>query len=378
LFFSPFNSAMRNFLERLNPYDGTYLQGRIPSLDGLRCVAVFCVLLAHGWYSLKIPEVLKPYSHTYGVLGVTIFFVLSGFLIYNLTYKEICKNGKFNWKAFYLRRILRIFPCFYFYLFVVFILSLLGYYIVTWQILLSTATFTYNYQHLWYLTHPKPNDFHVVAQYWTLSLEEQFYLLWPLLVILIFRKNLQTALLVAIFAAPILRVSTYFFIPEWRGQLMMMAHTGFDSIAAGVLLGEWMVRARSKKILVAIAENPWSVWLSFLFLFLLSPSLKVAFQGSYNITIGATLDFIAIGILMIAVIRQKNSWTYRFLNWAPVMFIGTLSYSLYIWNPLFLYKNSTFPINIFPFNYIMVFFAAFFSYFLIEKPFLRLKEKILV
>ncbi len=367
---------MRNFLERLNPYDGTYMQGRIPSLDGLRCVAVLCVLLAHGWYSLKIPAFLMSYRHSYGVLGVTIFFVLSGFLIYNLTYKEICKSGKFDWKAFYLRRVLRIFPCFYFYLIVVFIISLLGYYTVTWQVFLSTATFTYNYQHLWYSNHPKPNDFHVLAQYWTLSLEEQFYLFWPLLVLLIFRKNIQTSLFIVIFAAPILRVLTYFFIPEWRGQLMMMAHTGFDSIAAGVLLGELMVRERSKKILLDIAENRWSVGLSVLFLLFLSPFFKVTFQGSYNITIGATLDFIAIGILMVAVIHQKNSLAYRLLNWSPVVFIGTLSYSLYIWNPLFLYKNSFFPFNSFPYNYIMVLFAASFSYFIVERPFLRLKEKI--
>jgi peptidoglycan/LPS O-acetylase OafA/YrhL len=97
--------------------------GRIPSLDGLRGIAILMVLLAHGKYQL--PTFLNPVVRFAGngSLGVKLFFVLSGYLIYHLSAKETNTFGTFNWKQFYIRRALRIFPCLYFYILVLLMLK---------------------------------------------------------------------------------------------------------------------------------------------------------------------------------------------------------------------------------------------------------------
>ena len=100
--------------------------------------------MQHGAYSLiKLDSPAVPYIGN-GALGVSIFFVLSGYLIYELSAREFEKTGAFNWKAFYLRRILRIFPCFYSYLAVVLILIGLGLLTLTCPAIFSVTNFSLN------------------------------------------------------------------------------------------------------------------------------------------------------------------------------------------------------------------------------------------
>jgi peptidoglycan/LPS O-acetylase OafA/YrhL len=87
-------------LNHLNPYSRSVESGRIPSLDGLRGVAIIMVILAHGAYALPESALLQPLQN--GHLGVNIFFVLSGYLIYNLSQRELLKTGRFDWRHFYL------------------------------------------------------------------------------------------------------------------------------------------------------------------------------------------------------------------------------------------------------------------------------------
>lgn len=361
-------------LDQRNPHDNWTISGRIPSLDGLRGIAILMVILGHGYYSFPLPSYLAILSN--GRLGVKIFFVLSGFLIYNLTIKELRSTGSFDWRHFYLRRVLRIFPCFYFYFFAILALSFFGPYVLGWPMLLGAGTFTLNYRHLWDQWSPTPSDYPVIGQYWTLALEEQFYLFWPLLVHFICKGSLQSLLIIAILSAPIIRIITYFLMPDSRGQLLMMAHTGFDSIAVGVLLGELMVRTKSRQLLTSFATKPWLLYLSLIILCFISPAMAQRFGGTYSVTFGATIDLIAIASLILVAVKTEGTLLFRFLNWRPLMFIGTLSYSLYVWNPLFLYQDSPIPLNYAPWNFIFAFAASLLSHFAIERPFLRLKDRI--
>ncbi len=361
-------------LNHHNPYAGTLVSGRIPSLDGIRGMAIIMVILGHGAYSYPLPSFLEPLAN--GRLGVKVFFVLSGYLIYNLTFRELRVTGTFDWRHFYVRRVLRIFPCFYFYFLIITGLVLSGRYVIPWPMLFGAGTFSLNYRHLWDVWSASPNDYYVIGQYWTLALEEQFYLLWPLLVVFIRRGSLQGLLMIAIACAPLIRILCYFVMPASRGQLMMMAHTGYDAIAFGVLLGELMMRSRSRMILTSAATNSWLFWLCLIVLFVFSPFMGRQFQGAYAVTFGATLDLLAISVLILVAVTRVDTAFFRILNCRPLMFIGTLSYSLYIWNPLFLYSNSPIAFNHAPLNFALVFAAGLLSHYAIERPFLRVKDRI--
>ncbi|MBV9998732.1 MAG: acyltransferase [Verrucomicrobia bacterium] len=348
--------------------------GRIPSLDGLRAVAILMVILGHGSYSL--PKFLSPALAFAGngQLGVNVFFALSGYLIFQLSVRERETTGEFDWKQFYVRRVLRIFPCFYFYLAVIGVLISFGALTLTGPMIGSAATFSLNYRCLW--DHwVGDSNYSVIGHYWTLALEEQFYLMWPLLMVLSVRRKLVPALVAAILLAPLLRVISYFLAPGLRGQIGMMFHTGFDSIAVGVLLGELLRRTRPKACLERLARNPWIVGTTIVFLVFLSPLLTARFKGMYSLAIGKTLELSCLGILITAAVSQPGTFLFRFLNWRPVAYIGVLSYSLYVWNNLFLNGEGHWMVNTFPLNFVCVAGTAAASHYLIEKPFLKLKSR---
>src|SRR5262245_22242535 len=138
-------------------------RSHIPALDGFRAIAVLLVIFYHFGFE-KVP----------GGSGVTMFFVLSGFLITWLLLKEHEKNGKISLKGFYRRRILRIFPAFYAYwLGLVFLLLITGKSIL-WPHAIASFVYLTNYYNA-ILGDPNTGFSHT----WSLAIEEQFYLLWP-------------------------------------------------------------------------------------------------------------------------------------------------------------------------------------------------------
>jgi peptidoglycan/LPS O-acetylase OafA/YrhL len=350
------------------------LAGRIPSLDGLRGIAIAMVLLQHVWHTL--PEFLAPVGFFLGngSLGVSVFFLLSGFLIYSLSVREYEKTQGFNWKQFYIRRILRIFPCFYFYIVVVLILAHFGWIAVTDRTIFAAATFTLNYHHLWD-PWPVGLNYPVIGHYWTLALEEQFYLLWPLLMLLFVRRHLLGILAAFIVIAPAIRVTCYFLTPGSREHIGMMFHTAFDSIAAGVLLGELLRRPQMRVKLQRWVTNRWILGGAILYPTIVSPLLGVQFAGAYLITVGKSLDIICIALVVTAAVSQPGTLLFRFLNWSPLAYLGVLSYSLYVWNNLFLNAETKWMVNLFPINILCVIGMGLFSYYLIERPFLSLKDR---
>ncbi|MEO9117055.1 MAG: acyltransferase, partial [Gemmatimonadaceae bacterium] len=153
-------------------------QKHLPALDGLRAVAVFIVIAYHADITKGIPA----------DLGVTLFFVLSGFLITWLLLREFDESGTISIRRFYVRRTLRIFPAYYVFAVISFALdTVLG---KRWTIGLITVTFTYlvNYYNALF-GHPTTS----VAHAWSLAVEEQFYLLWPLVCLALLKRSRATA-----------------------------------------------------------------------------------------------------------------------------------------------------------------------------------------
>ena len=193
----------------------------IPSLDGLRAASIFLVLLGHGNLSIPYHGLVADHFWFFlsdGHLGVTVFFVISGYLITYLLRREQEKTGRIDLRAFYLRRMLRIFPACYTFLIVLAVLVTLGIIPLSVTDLALSATYTWNYRFFtlpWNLTaHTSafaPQSWYA-GHLWSLSLEEQFYLVWPPLLVWVgLKRGLKVAFGIII-AEPFLRVAPHFLV----------------------------------------------------------------------------------------------------------------------------------------------------------------------
>ena len=175
----------------------------IPSLDGLRAVSIALVVLSHT--KAVLPAWVADagffrYVVGGGLHGVEIFFVLSGYLITTLLVREYERTGAVSLRRFYARRALRIFPAFYAYFGLLALLCAVGVVSVDWPTYLASATYTFVYM-------PHPQGWYV-EHAWSLSVEEQFYLLWPVLLVFAQRRRISVRMVWGVLAAmPVVRVA---------------------------------------------------------------------------------------------------------------------------------------------------------------------------
>jgi peptidoglycan/LPS O-acetylase OafA/YrhL len=347
---------------------------RIPSLDGLRAVSIGGVLLAHasigftgspgGW-----PHALGERA---GSLGVLFFFVISGYLITSLLKREADRTGRIDLVGFYQRRMLRIFPAFYTYLAVIAGLTTAGVLSIAPRELVAAGLHVWNYGGLW--IDGTAHGVWFLGHFWTLALEEQFYLLWPLTVVLVgLRRSAAVAVGVCV-AAPLLRVACYALFPQARGMIIMMLPTGADALMVGCVAALLESGDRFEQLMHKVAA-PAGAALALAALVCVSTPLTVAFRGAYTLPIGRTIDALCVCIIVISMTRHANSLAGRLLNTRPLIHIGVLSYSLYLWQQLFLTSFNTTWTGRLPLSLVCAYSAALCSYLFIERPFLALKQK---
>lgn len=347
---------------------------RLPGLDGMRAISIALVLLTHCWSTLPLPRRVARVAVIYlanGGLGVNVFFVLSGFLITYLLRREYQKNGRISLRGFYARRVLRIFPALYTYLLTIAILSAVGVIHTTHGDLLCASTFLINYG---LLVHRATNaDYWFVGHFWTLSLEEQFYLLWPLIVVLSGVRRAWKVALVIVLACPFIRTASYFLWPASRDYLGMMLHCASDAIMMGCLAA---LLADRRAIQAAVRSRwaPYAAMGAALFVLVPSAWLAARLRGSYSITVGITINSALIAFCILFVTGHGQSRGVRVLEWPILRRIGVLSYSLYLWQQLFL-GHADWRWAVFPVNLAACFAAALASNVLIEQPFLRLRGR---
>jgi peptidoglycan/LPS O-acetylase OafA/YrhL len=354
------------------------MKHRVQELTGLRAVAVAMVVLGHaertltgGYTGLLAP--LRLFSD--GRLGVLVFFVLSGFLITSILQVEIKSTGTIRLIPFYVKRALRIWPAFYTYLATVVVLATLGWIDVDHRQVTFAALHIWNYSAL--LGMAADNNLHAdgawyLGHFWTLALEEQFYWLWPPLLIYIWRRNSQRVLVFAILFVPLIRVATYFAVPHLRGQLSMMLHTGIDPILIGCF-----VALNKERLDAWVRSWPGGTLLPTCVVFglvILMPLAEKRLGGFWSATYGTTLEAALVGIVIVVLYHQNEFWFSRLLRTRLFVFVGTISFSLYLWQQLF--ANVNLPIaHAFPLGIIEALAAATFSCYFIEAPFLRLKDR---
>lgn len=342
----------------------------IPGLNGLRAISIMLVFLNHFRLSNYSPihNLPQPWIFfTNGGLGVNIFFVISGYLITVLLMRERELIQTISLKKFYSRRALRIFPAYYFLLLCYFVLQLMHILhlpLISW---ITSLTYTrYFYKTEWSTGH-----------LWSLSVEEHFYLLWPLLFKL--RKNTKyNFLFVVVLLVPVVRV-LYDLVFHYKWMDTQSFFERADAIICGCILALHFEKI-SAIVNKLVEKSRLFFFLPLVVLFLLYLAsnldnlpqplsiLATAFGGTFG-----TIANIAIVFLVVVSINYKTAWS-KFLNLRPMNFIGKISYSIYLWQEIFLSDSSRKYVP-FPLNICCIILMALFSYYVIEKPFLKIKTK---
>lgn len=341
---------------------------RIPSLDGLRAAAITLVVLSHS-VDKSARDWTEPLLKIVGNgdLGVSLFFVISGYLITMLLVREWGATGKIDLRRFYVRRAFRIIPACYAYLGVVLLLMCAG--------LILTTTFSEWFLALTFLRNyamalgVRTREDWFAGHFWSLAVEEQFYLFWPAgLAVLGPRRGIWLAVGL-ILASPISRVLTYFAMPGLRTSVVAMTHTRMDTIMFGclaaLLSGSELLRAAVRR-----AVDVRLPWVAIFFVMVISPILRMRFQGVYLFLFGYGLEGACITLVMLWLIDRPASIAGRLMNNRAVVHVGVLSYSFYLWQQLFC--GLGLPWSIAP-----TLLMAEGSYRFIEQPFLRVRERVL-
>jgi peptidoglycan/LPS O-acetylase OafA/YrhL len=335
----------------------------IPTLNGLRAIAVLLVVLYHAGLPIS------------GGLGVLIFFTLSGFLITWLLLAEYRKTGQISLKNFYIRRSLRIFPAFYAYAALLIGFLLIMHKPINVHQTLASLFYVNNY---YQAIHGDPNT--GFSHTWSLAIEEQFYLLWApsIIVLLRFRKVLP-ALIVAIVAVWVHRFSLIA-LGVHQGYIYEAFDTRADQLLVGCLLA-WLLFDRKYPKFFQFICTTWMLMLllSALFLFGLA---EVRYGATFRDVFAFTFEPALVAMLIPALISAKDSTVHRVLESLPVAGIGRISYSMYLYQQLVIgpaHKlTQAQPILVQALAATAAtIFAALCSYYVVEKPFLRLKARFL-
>lgn len=316
---------------------------RISTLDGWRGIAIMLVLIDHVQVSL-LGRYARPWTQT-GQHGVTIFFVLSGFLI---TTKLI--ERPIDLKRFYVRRFFRLMPAAWVYLSALVLFDRLSHAHFVKPSELWACVFFYRN----FYTLPAAGP---AGHFWSLSLEEQFYLFWPCLLLVAGSKRCRWIAAGGAVACAFYRLLfwAHYDLNVINGQTQVRA----DALLVGCLLALLFTssgfRARMKLLAPIYAPIAFAV--------------AVFCIARYHWLAPLTED-VAIAALIAAAMLHPQFFASRALAFAPLAWLGTVSYSIYIWQEVFMPFRSVVAILI------GVPVAALASYYWIEMPFCRLGHRL--
>ena len=397
--------------------------GRFPGLDGLRAVAILLVLLWHTAIVTRFPleemGPLRPLVMS-GWAGVDLFFALSGFLITALLLREerlarlVDPGASFSGWRFYARRALRILPVFYAVFFLkTFVLSRHPLFESirvdeVWSSgsplgLLPYATFwgTYFLGYLWpHFGNTMPvHPGEAYDVYWSLYVEEHFYLLWPLFLLLVrsrrWRVDVSLSICLALLALRFLAVSKN---PGLYVLVQQVSHYRMDSILWGAVVallldGDPGARLRRLRELL-LASRPRRLLLggsgAAIVALVLSGSLAMRPRGTaFGLAVGLTLLAVFTGLLLAELLAAPGTHLGRALEWRPLVLVGRLSFSAYLIHLPMMDLGKAFffatPRALSAANLLLAFLlftllslaAAWLLHLAVERPFLAIKDRFL-
>lgn len=293
-------------------------KGAIPSLDGIRAVSVAIVFFAHAGVSDAIA----------GGFGVTIFFFLSGFLITTLFIREWRDTGGIHIGKFYVRRFLRLSPPLFFTLGLGYLLVFLGVADGEFDTLaiLSQVFYFHNY---FLAAFPDAGSVVVGLQpLWSLSVEEHFYLIFPLIFLLFTRGTVRVQHVLIMLAAIVAwRYFRWQFLLDTQWEIYISTDTRFDSILYGCLLAILERNGRAARILPDDTRRMSMILFGALLVLALS---ILARDLTFRSTLRYTVQGLALMVVFHYAVTQPGYWLFRPLNVGWVRTIGLYSYSIYL------------------------------------------------
>ena len=344
---------------------------RVPLLDGLRAVAIGLVLLAHTF-----PRVSDAGA---GVVGVELFFVLSGFLITSLLVSEWSRAQRISLGRFYGRRALRLFPALFALLAVASIYGLLFDHDAAdrGRLLAGVvATALYVGDYLMALGH---NPGRLLEQTWSLSVEEQFYFLWPVVLLLLLRARQSLEVMAWLVAGAV--------VVDIAWRVMLYGHAdsarlyyAFDTQADALLVGCFV------GLICPMARRGWAGWTTKAFFvggtmgagILLADSIGAL---SVSSRLGDPLMKVSAGAVMLLLATRPPAVVTRILSHRVMIWLGAISYSLYIWHVAVFRATGPGALHVSrllagPIRLSLTLAVAVVSFYAIESPFLRLKHRL--
>ena len=329
-------------------------------IDGLRAIAVLLVIFYHLGFSF-IPG---------GFIGVDIFFVLSGFLITSIINKKIITNS-FTFSDFYLKRIRRIYPLL---LFVMLITSIVGYFILLpndyYQLSKSAGLAFISLSNFYFKNissgyFGSSTEIMPLLHTWSLAVEEQFYLIWPIALILLYKasNNKNIPKLILFSTLGFLVLSQYLALKNSSSSYFLIPARTFELLSGATLALYWN---RLPTLNSTLQHALSIISLSTLIAVSLLLDKASVFPGiNAAIVCLATCVFIYTG--------KQNAITNRLLSLKPLVYIGAISYSLYLWHwPLIAYTNYLSiekSLDIQLYLLLLTFLLSIVSYHLIENTF---------
>jgi len=349
----------------------TERDGYLPTLDGWRAIAIALVLVGHSASALS-RLVAYGQFHMVGLLGVQVFFGLSGFLITSRLIREEEKYGRISLRQFYGRRFFRILPAAATFLTAVGLLHLAGVIPLTFGRWISSLFPFANY------TTAEPSWF--VGHFWSLAVEEHFYFVWPsiFLALVLARRRIVFAIGAA-FAVALWRAIDASRHITWTSPEMFWTRTDIqgDGLLWGVALAliaadsVWGPRAR-RLVRPPIALPLLAI--AVVFLQLWEPAdWKLAMAVP-------TIKGVVIPLMLYTTLIEPQRVSGRILESASFRFIGVLSYSLYLWQQLFFVRDSDRVPGLsgfdeFPINLLSALACAYACHKIVEKPLIAFSHR---
>lgn len=336
----------------------------IKGFDTLRAVSIIMVIVAH----------LLPYGYEFyktrlwivvsGDTGVQVFFTLSGFLITALLLNELKGKGRINFKNFFARRALRLFPP----LIILFIV--IGYYMFegsideSWVGLVFSIFYAYNFVH---------HEYHTteLSHTWSLAVEEQFYLIWPFVISVL---NKISRLSYVMFSFIVFCVVGYYWFPELEVNEHYHTQRWFLPAAAPIIIGSYFA------LLNHLSPDKWqsimnkNYWIIVLGVFLFVYPL---YSFEILLKLSPIIQSIGVSFALLWLCYNQESRITKVVDNRLFRYLGQISYGIYVYQGFFLRTGpgGVLSVQQYPLNIILVVLIAILSYEFYEKPILKLKKR---